>query len=62
MRQYRAAHDLVRGLIEARLMLRAELPLAEEQREALNEQLQLSSAVVSREHKVRSHSTEMSAG
>ena len=61
MRQYRAAHDVVRGLIEARLMLRAELPLAEEQREALNEQLQLSSAV-SREHKVRSHSTEMSAG
>ena len=60
MRQYRAAHDLVRGLIEARLM-RAELPLAEEQRGALNEQLQLSSAV-SREHKVRSHSTEMSAG
>ena len=41
--------------------LRAELPLAEEQRGALNEQLQLSSAV-SREHKVRSHSTEMSAG
>ena len=60
MRQYRAAHDVVRGLIEARLM-RAELPLAEEQRGALNEQLQLSSAV-SREHKVRSHSTEMSAG
>ena len=43
MRQYRAAHEVVRGLIEARLR-RAELPLAEEQRDALNEQLQLSSA------------------
>ena len=43
VRQYRAAHEVVRGLIEARLR-RAELPLAEEQRDALNEQLQLSSA------------------
>ena len=43
VRQYRAAHDAVRGLIEARLA-RTELPLATEQREALLEQLHLSSA------------------
>ena len=53
MRQYRAAHDVVRGLIEARLM-RTELPLAAEQREALTEQLQLSSAA-SRDTQVRPH-------
>ena len=42
VRQYRAVHDALRVLIEARLA-RAELPLVDEQREALAEQLRLSS-------------------
>ena len=43
VRHYRAMHDAMRALIEARLA-RAELPLVDEQREALAEQLRLSSA------------------
>ena len=43
VRQYRAMHDAMRSLIEARLA-RAEPPLVDKQREALAEQLRLSSA------------------
>ena len=43
MRQYCVAHDVVRRLVEARFA-RTDLPLEDEQREALAEQLQVSTA------------------